>query len=204
MKTKSIETNINSLTPTFNLNDFILSTELIMHISRGDKILDIGGSIGHHYLMVKPTIHDLELNKSNEPKYFIMENKNILNLIDSYFLNEKLIKTTEQPIEADLVIMSGTLHYIENWKNLIKLGTKKFILSRVPVHSGNTFISFQIIEEGGFPCYFFNERDIIEFFSENQFSLKRKWACPENHSVYFGSARNDSKYGFGFIFSKLN
>ncbi|WGL60832.1 methyltransferase, TIGR04325 family [Pigmentibacter sp. JX0631] len=205
-KTKNIENNIKSLTPVVNINDFILSMEIILHISQGNKILDIGGSIGHHYLNIKSTINDLDFYKSSEPKYFIMENKNLLNSINSYFFNEKFIGITEHPIKADLVIMSSTLHYIEDWKSLIKtlidLGTKKFVLSRVPVHSGNTFISFQVIEEGGFPCYFFNEKDIIDFFSENQFYLKKKWACPENHAVYFGPAKNDSKYGYGFIFQK--
>ncbi len=138
------------------------------------KILDFGGGLGITYIQV---ISSLVNNENIE--YHIVENEKICKEAERIFRDdEKVHFHTSLPNnsnEVDIVHLSSSLHYIENWKELIiKLADYQpeyFVFVDLPAGDIPTYVTAQNYYESKIPVWFFNVNEVINVMSSVDFKL---------------------------------
>ena len=112
------------------------------------SILDIGGGFGDNFFHIEKALGSL----SKRISYLVVDNKVQCDLgVKFYGNNRKISFTTTLPQNKfDLIIIIGTIQYIENWKEFIfdvtKISSNSIFISRTPINmNGPTFITIQSI-----------------------------------------------------------
>lgn len=131
------------------------------------SVLDFGGGMGTQYLQILAQVPQAK----EKLKYFIIDGKaTIENIPFQLIKHENLIFSTslETTIErVDIVHLGSTLHYIENWKELLRFLTQKyqpkyFVFSDLLAGDIPTFVSHQIFYEMKIPVWMINVAEFIE------------------------------------------
>jgi putative methyltransferase (TIGR04325 family) len=138
------------------------------------NVLDFGGSLGSTYFKNKAfldTLPDLNWCIVEQPAFVEIGVKN--------FANEKLhffnsIQECIKSFDIEVVLLSSVLQYLEKPFTLLdqinSSGIKFIIIDRTPFIKGNDRITLQkvppTIYRGSYPCWFFNERKFICWFSQ--------------------------------------
>jgi putative methyltransferase (TIGR04325 family) len=138
------------------------------------NVLDFGGSLGSTYFQNKSFLDSLpELN------WCIVEQPAFVDIGISSFADERLhfFHTIDECVgsfEIDVVIFSSVLQYIEKPFTLLHkikdIGINFVLIDRTPFIQGNDRITLQkvppAIYKGSYPCWFFNKKKFIDWFSE--------------------------------------
>lgn len=157
-------------------NDSMLPFLAAICLNKNDKIniLDFGGGLGFTYINVLSNC--LENKRIN---YFIVESKRICEVGRRIFEGNDLIhfypSLPEKTYSIDMVYLGSSIHYVEDWKALIKdlLAYKPSYVLYEDLPAGNipTFVTIQNYYESKIPCYFFNINDIIDVMSSMRYKL---------------------------------
>jgi putative methyltransferase (TIGR04325 family) len=151
------------------------------------SILDIGGGFGDNFFLIDKALGSL----NKRVKYVVVDNQVQCDFgWEFYREKDKNITFTTQIPKSnfDLIIIIGTIQYIENWKEFICEVTKKttnsIFISRTPINiTGPTFVTIQSICPAYGPSAFqkigesnlnvINEKDLHSTFKENGFLLQK-------------------------------
>jgi putative methyltransferase (TIGR04325 family) len=151
------------------------------------SILDVGGGFGDNFFQIEKTLGSL----SKRVNYLVVDNQVQCSFgIEFYKDNGKKIDfKTEIPNQNfDLIIIIGTIQYIENWKEFISEITKKtttsIFISRTPINiTGPTFITVQSIcpalgpsaltKIGESNLNVINESELHQEFKKNGFQIEK-------------------------------
>jgi putative methyltransferase (TIGR04325 family) len=149
------------------------------------SILDIGGGFGDNFFHIEKALG----SSSKRVKYVVVDNQVQCDLGSEFYRgkNKNITFKNQIPSENfDLIIIIGTLQYIENWKEFIREVITKSInsvfISRTPINIGGpTFVTIQSIcpafgssslqKIGESNLNVFNEEDLHLEFEKNGFSL---------------------------------
>ena len=143
------------------------------------NILDIGGGAGNHYFSINHEIGNYFIKKfyiCELPLFKELSKKYKFPPLIEFLTLDELIKL--EKIEVDIVHISGSLQYFEEYKDLIyrvkKLNPKFIVLSRTPFWENKTKTVLQWIVENS-DCvnaaYIFNEKEIDSLFKSNYLKL---------------------------------
>jgi len=149
-------------------------------------ILDVGGGLGSTYISVTAVCGNPKIID-----YHIVESKNICLAGKTWFENDNQVHFYDhlpEDIQAvDIVYLSSSIQYIEDWKGLLKESTGYdplyIILADVPAGDIPTYATVQNYYESKIPYWFFNINDIISVMSSIQYELLFRSFCA---GVYLG------------------
>lgn len=138
------------------------------------KILDFGGGMGNTYIPLKTVLPENE-----NLEFVVVEGEENVNTAEKIFENDKSINfLTDLPKNKyfDIIHISSSLQYIDNWKSLIKAlsqyNAKYFIFTDLPVGKiEKSYVSLQNYYDSKIACNFFKFSDIQDSLSNNQYSL---------------------------------
>ena len=140
---------------------------LITALESSDKlinVLDVGGGIAASYFENKAS------NLFSENcKFIILENPQICDLGKELFKNNDRInfieKLPKNKLIFDIIHFGASLHYFENWEELInkltKFNPKYFIFADLPAADNNSFVSIQNYYGDKIPVHFWNLSEFI-------------------------------------------
>lgn len=176
------------------------------------SIVDIGGGFGDNYFFIRSELGSL----CSRINYLVVDNKVQCDLGVDLWEDVNIKFTTELPEQkSDLILIIGTLQYIENWESFISiianLANNLIYVSRTPINVGGpSFVSVQSIcpefgesaqlKIGESNVNVINSQALDLAFKENGFLLKDSVdICDytENFkrlSGYFGEIRYIDKY----------
>lgn len=143
------------------------------------NIIDFGGSLGSSYFQ------NLNFIKHLDYSWNIVEQNNFIETGKKYFENDKLkfypnIESCIKEIKIDVILFSSVIQYIEKPYELLN-DLMKYNLNYI-IFDLSGFINNDIdiitlqkvnpnIYEARYPCWFFNEKKFINFFTENNYRL---------------------------------
>lgn len=170
-----------------------METGIVKHIEEmllckeSISILDIGGGFRDNFFHIDKALGSL--NKS--VKYVVVDNQVQCDFGWEFWRNKdkNITFTTQIPAENfDLIIIIGTMQYIDNWKEFICGVAKKInnsiFISRTPINiTGPTFVTIQSICPAFGPSAFqkigesninvIGEKDLHSTFKQNGFLLQK-------------------------------
>ncbi|WP_177142729.1 methyltransferase, TIGR04325 family [Variovorax sp. YR216] len=152
------------------------------------SVLDIGGSVGVHYYAYRRYIQLPEglTWRVVEVPTMVAIGRNLAMTSAATALS--FTEDLDQAVMAstsDIWISAGALQYVEDARpaRLLKLCVarpKHILLNKLPLHSGDDFVTTQNIGSGSFaPVRVFNRGRFIEEIEECGYTLWDKWDVPE-------------------------
>lgn len=182
-KTKSIIENYNSeefVNENAKYNSSILSVviALTLALQAKIKVLDFGGGMGITYIQTKAALPDespLEFTVVEGEKNCIKARRLFGDDIGIKFCN-----TLPENESFDIIHISSSLQYIEDWKGLVKTlcekyNTSYFVFNDLPAGDiKNTFATYQNYYESKIPYWFFKIDDVVELLAESGYQLLHK------------------------------
>lgn len=141
--------------------------ELLNKKSKINKLLDIGGGLGSiYYSLVKKKIN---------LDYYILEDSKFIDKIKKIKLKKiNYIKKIPDK-KFDIVLLLSSLHYIKNWKNLLKKILKNnpdyIAIIDLPVVNIPTFYGYQKYYSQEIKYRFQNKKDFKLFFKNTKYIL---------------------------------
>jgi putative methyltransferase (TIGR04325 family) len=152
------------------------------------RILDIGGSVGVHYYAYRGYFDmppDLCWSVVEVPAITAigqdLAEKNGATALR--FVED--LHGTAMESAYDVWIAAGALHYLENARpeqllSLTVTRPKHILLNKVPLHSGEDFVTAQNIGEGHFaPLHVYNRARFIQNISQQGYTLWDEWPVHE-------------------------
>jgi putative methyltransferase (TIGR04325 family) len=157
----------------------------------GSRVIDFGGSLGGTYLANR------EFFKKINVCWTIIEQENFVRAgkkLSAEFklpLRFELNATNDLLQDVDVLILSGVLQYIEDYKEkigeLIVLKPKYVVIDRTPVESGESQIFVQenpgyYTPKVSYPARNINRQELLDCFCN--YSVIREWPSdfdPKNH-----------------------
>ncbi len=191
---------------TISINRLHLILDLMNKKKRKLNIIDFGGSLASMYFKIKNIIDLKNKNKWNivEQKIFAKEgNKTFKNQNLFFFDNINKIKDKK----IDLIILSGTLQYVEQPKHVLKkiLNRKPeiILIERTPVsiNKKQNDIFVQQREDYSYPSWHFSENFIKNFFKINNYDLVDKFSSEFDHNLF---VKNQEIRFENYIFKNKN
>ncbi len=162
--------------------------------SRTYRILDVGGGGGDYYHQFKKFTPGLRLN------WTVLETKTFVEAFKAGASDQiSWIDTVDDLDTAyDIVLMSGVLQYIEDWKYMLETAVKvsKFvILNRLPLIDGrDDYVALQRNRNGNlansYPAHFFSESKFLATV-KNLGNIEMQWSVPEDQPVFRRKASFD-------------
>tara|TARA_A100001011_G_C14143641_1_gene770865 strand:+ start:144 stop:896 length:753 start_codon:yes stop_codon:yes gene_type:complete len=169
-----------------NFNQLPELNTLLKHLENlkpfNSKILDVGGGLGSLFINYKVFFDDYEV------KYTVLEQENFCDLgeiISEEFNLQIDFKRNISEIdtkEFDIVIMSSTLQYFEDWKKfvneIISIKPKHIFIDRHPLTNDDSKILVQLNtnyydEEVTYPIHIINEKEFLTTF--NNYKVISSW-----------------------------
>lgn len=181
-KTKEILDNLTSAdfvneVSKFNISPLSVVISLMKDLKRKIKVLDFGGGMGTTYLQVKEALitNDIDFTivegiKNCEKANALFSEDDNINFYDKLPLNE----------EFDIIHISSSLQYIEDWKGLLselcqRYNAKTFIFNDLPAGDiKSTYATYQNYYESKIPYWFFKIDDVINEVKKYGFELIHK------------------------------
>ncbi len=174
-------------------------------ISGGNlRVLDFGGSLGSTYYQNKKFLDQL-----NSVSWSVVEQKHFVDVGKKDFADERLYfyddtKSCIQEQNPNVLVLSGVLQYIEKpyelLDELLEHDFQFVLFDRTPFSLNNQDrITLQIVPpiiySASYPCWFFDEKEFINYFRQNSY-----FALEE----FDGADGKNSEYYFkGLILEKL-
>jgi putative methyltransferase (TIGR04325 family) len=157
-------------------------------------VFDFGGGTGYMYYRIFPYVmfpEKIEWNvvDSNDELFAIGEqHSNIAQMNINFF--KQMPQSGEAKI--DLLFINTSLQYIYDYKSvlnmLLKYKPKYVILTRLLAGDIETYITRQTVEGRTTPCMFINIQEILQVFSEHNYSVIFKSPCSEESlTAYYDS-----------------
>ena len=134
------------------------------------------------------------IDLKNKNKWNIVEQKIFANEGNKRFKNQNLFffddinKIKDKKI--DLIILSGTLQYVEQPKHVLKKILNKkpeiILIERTPVsiNKKQNDIFVQKREDSSYPSWHFSENYIKNFFKKNHYDLIDKFPSEFDHNLF--------------------
>jgi putative methyltransferase (TIGR04325 family) len=147
----------------------------IAALNRGKlNVLDFGGSLGSTYFQNKfflDPLTDLNWCIVEQPGFVETGNKNFADERLHFFAS---INECTESFDINVVLLSSVLQYLEKPFSLLEQvkssGIKYILIDRTPFIEGADRITLQkvppSIYKGSYPCWFFNRKKFIDWFSE--------------------------------------
>lgn len=152
---------------SYNNSLLPIVTSLLYHEKNSISILDFGGGIGLTYEQVLNSDSSL-INID----YVVVEGKKICDKGKVIFKNDSRIvflnALPDYEHEFDIVNISSSLHYVQNWKDVLlslsRYEPKYFVITDLPAGKIDTFATIQNYYDSKIPCWFFSIDEINNFF----------------------------------------
>ncbi|RZI83552.1 MAG: methyltransferase, TIGR04325 family [Rubrivivax sp.] len=150
------------------------------------SVFDIGGSVGVHYYA-----YSKFLDYPEQLHWTVCELSHAVRLGRELAVKEdaRQLHFTESmapaEIAADVLIMAGTLEFIEDWRfgDFLRRCQRRpnhILLNKLPLHNGDDFVSTQHICAGAFaPHHVFNRAKFIESVEREGYRLVDAWDVPD-------------------------
>lgn len=142
------------------------------------RILDFGGGIGFTFYQVARC-----LPKTDGFEYHIVEIEEVCEVGRDFFKEETNIffhKDFPTAIEVDIIHMGSSLHYIEEWQEVLarlcEYAPKYFLFTDLLAGDIPTYASAQRYYDSKIPVWFFNVNEIIEVMERLDYGLIHKSA----------------------------
>jgi putative methyltransferase (TIGR04325 family) len=157
----------------------LLSTLMLAAAKFGNlKVLDFGGSLGSTYYQNRKFLGELK-----NVSWSIVEQENFVNVGNKDFKDDYLhfFCTVNECVEKenpDVLLLSSVLQYIEKpyelLDEILKYDFKYVVVDIAPfVLSGRSKLKLQTVHpsiyNASYPCWIFNERSFIDFFTKNKY-----------------------------------
>jgi len=138
------------------------------------RVLDYGGGLGHYYKLAKALYPDLLLDYHVKEVERMAAKGAELNPDVTWHADDRCLES-----RYDLVLTTGSLPYIREWKTLIpKLldaSMRYFSLFRVPVvESGPSFVAIQRVYGSQMLHQVLNQSELLEAVCAGDFELARE------------------------------
>jgi putative methyltransferase (TIGR04325 family) len=161
----------------------------ICHDKGGITILDFGGGLGLTYLQLSQLFHQKDIIE-----YHIIDNEKI-KLEGQKIFGEHMkllyFQTDIPNKQFDIIHMNSSLHYVENWTQLIKqlflLKHKFLIITDAPIGNIPTFVTTQNLYDSKVPVWFLNIKEFVSFMKKTRYILA-------HHSPNISSILNMKQY----------
>lgn len=177
----------------------------IYNLNNTIRILDFGGGLGHSYFPLRINLPDCF-----NLKYLIVENKSMCKLgnevnkdFDEIFFYSRI---KEQKV--DLIFAKSSLHYVSNWKQLLKkfkkLSPKYLIISDLPASENKTFVTSQKYYDYKIPVRFWNINEFLNFMDSMGYKLIYRHKIRNHYLKFLNHFEKDYKldYFSDLIFKK--
>lgn len=143
-------------------------------------ILDFGGGLGSAYISATAACANQQVID-----YYIVESKNVCQAGKNCFKGDSQIHfydhLPDEIQDVDIVCLSSSIQYIEDWKALLKEITKYdpqyILLADLSAGDIPTYATVQKYYESKIPYWFFNVNDIISMMSSVNFKLLFNSSC---------------------------
>lgn len=178
----------------------------VQNDNQGVRVLDIGGALGSTYFQNREYWTDVK-----DLEYIIVEQEAFANYGHTHLENSELkfigsVEDYQNSGKYDIVLMSASLQYISNYKEMIsrvlKLKPRYIILDRILVGDRTRICKETVPEEiykSSYPVIIFSEEEIMGLFSSEYEVIERDISSvPER--AYFTDGRAESRY---FVFHRL-
>lgn len=132
------------------------------------RILDFGGSCGNHFLTCMSSLPKAQLIEFHivEGKAICEKGRDLYSNYANVFFHESLPNEIQN---FDIIHIAATLHYIRDWRNLLKqlLQYTPEVLMLNALNAGDirTFVSYQNYYGEKIPVWFWNIHEILDFMS---------------------------------------
>lgn len=139
------------------------------------SVLDYGGGLGHYYQLGKSLLPDVEFKFHCKEMPRMAEAGQLLNPEIQWFTDDSCLKKT-----FDLVMISGSLQYIERWQDLLQaispaVGGHLF-LTRIPViEKSDSFVAVQEAYGTKMLHWQFNKDALLQTIENAGFSTIREF-----------------------------
>jgi putative methyltransferase (TIGR04325 family) len=148
---------------------------LAAHQRSSLSVLDYGGSLGHYYLIGKALVPHVELIFSCKETSRMVEAGKLLNPSIQWFADDSCLEKT-----YDLVMITGSLQYMEHWQNFIRNISKAvghyLLLTRVPVvDESNSFVAVQYVYGTQVLHWQFNKHELLRAIEKAGFNIVREF-----------------------------
>ena len=166
-------------------------------------VLDFGGSLGSCYFQNKNALKSVKRLSWNivEQSHFVSAGKDIFSN-DQLSFFEDIEEYKRSNPKTDVLFLSSVIQYIDKPYNLLKLlldVDPSIIIVDITTFTnlGRDIITIQkvppVIYDASYPCWFFDQKNFIQFFIENGFQKMGQWKMP--YEINFG-------FHAGFILTK--
>jgi len=157
------------------------------------RVLDFGGALGTSYFQNKKFLDHL-----NEVSWHIIEQPKMAELGRKYLQDNVLSFSSSidkgfQACSPNFILLSSSLQYVREPFNVIddlaKRNVPVIALDKTPfLKDGiNTFVQKQSVPSqiypASYPCYLFNEHEIIKKFQDHSYTLIESYHCQDNLST---------------------
>lgn len=195
--TKTLVNDANNAKFSPRENAFFLYVWKQLNINKKINIVDFGGGAGGHYFSIKNTIGDVKIDNYLicEIPFFeaLHQESKLSNKIHCSTFEKIKKKISSENIHIDILLMSGTIQYLKNYKQILASIIKDIkpdiiILQRTPCWTKRTRALIQSMGHSSNAlnaAYFFNETELDEIMSveyvKNDLkfgSYDRPWVIP--------------------------
>ena len=158
------------------------------------NVLDFGGSLGSCYFQNKNALKSVKKLSWNivEQAHFVRTGKeNFSNDQLNFFENIEEYKRSNP--KTDVLFLSSVIQYIDKPYNLLNLlldVDPSIIIVDITTftNQGRDIITIQkvppVIYDASYPCWFFDQKNFIQFFIEKGFQKMGEWKMP--YEINFG------------------
>jgi putative methyltransferase (TIGR04325 family) len=192
--------SINDHVPFHNINmtyGYVLS--LSAHQKSILTVLDYGGGLGHYYQIGRTLLPNVDLVYACKEVWRMAEAGKQLNPEIHWHTNDTCLATT-----YDLVIIGGSLQYIEQWQNLLRTISASvgeyLYLTGIPVtDTCASFVAIQLGYGKRMLHWQFNKEELLKVLTDTGLNLVREFVlenCP-----YIKNAPSQCKMR-GWLFKK--
>jgi putative methyltransferase (TIGR04325 family) len=170
------------------------------------SILDLGGGLGHYYLISKALLPNVGIQYSVCDKPLLCQaGKELLPEVEFYEnIDDALAK------KYDLVFASNSIQYFKNWQEIVsKLSksTRNYLyITQIPiVHKVNSFVAVQRAYQeknygynAEFCGWILNYQDFIKCVAQSEMCLEREFLLGAGPSIMGAPEQNEF---LGFLFT---
>lgn len=168
------------------------------------SLLDWGGGIGHYYLLAKALLPNREIDYHCKDVPMLAEHGAKLFPDQHFYADDSCLQQ-----KYDLVMASTSLHYTEQWQNLLHQladATGKYLyLANVPtVQQAASFVFLQRAYQYGYNTEYLgwclNRNEVVAEAQASGLKLLREFIY--GHSPYIHSAPEQNEYR-GYLFEQI-
>ena len=152
---------------------------LAAHKKARISVLDWGGALGHYFLIGKAVLPDVSIQYHVKEIPLMAEAGKILNPEIHWHTDESCLER-----EYDLIMMNGSLGYIEEWEDLLQRIARSvkeylFLFRLLVVQSSPSFLSIQRLYDSRMLHQQFNQKEFLETVEKTGLTLVREFVLGE-------------------------